>query len=362
MNAPTHITPNLPALLSGLPEDDPRKPCVEFTRAVQVVFLEALAVVGSVRAAARKARVSHQTVYRARRACADFRRCWEAAQLQALARAEDVLACRAIDGVEETVFYHGEEVAKRRRYDGRLLLAHIGRLDRLSERAEVRALSDEFDAAMAAFGQGKELPGEALPAHHAAEDRASVSRHARDERGEGGEGEPAAASGGEGADCGTSPAGAEPSGKKGPGQCNTRSIALDAMRRQDWASPAFWAPVQWRDPDYDKGWRARVAEMLEAREALAEERGAGDPVVFELLAEPAPEPDDADGAPQDATLETLQACIEQQVLAFERGTPEWWLVDAWGHIRQDVQAEWARDVAGCAAEEAEAGGCNIAVT
>lgn len=321
MNAPAHITPNLPALLSALPEDDPRKPCVEFTREVQVVFLEALAVVGSVRSAARKARVSHQTVYRARRACADFRRCWEAAQLQALARAEDVLACRAIDGVEETVFYHGEEVAKRRRYDGRLLLAHIGRLDRLSERAEVRALSEEFDAAMAAFGAGEALPGGELPVT--------------------GTREPAAASGGEGADCGTSPKGAEPSGKKAPGQCNTRSIALDAMRRQDWASPAFWAPVQWRDPDYDKGWRARVAEMLEAREALGE-AAAGDPVVFELLAEPAPEPDDADGEAQDATLETLQACIEQQVLAFERETPEWWLVDAWGHIRQDVQAEWAR--------------------
>lgn len=358
MNTPAHITPNLPALLSGLPEDDPRKPCVEFTRDVQVVFLEALAVVGSVRAAARKARVSHQTVYRARRACADFRRCWEAAQLQALARAEDVLACRAIDGVEETVFYHGEEVAKRRRYDGRLLLAHIGGLDRLSERAEVRALSEDFDAAMAAFGAGEPLPGVELPG---VESPGTGTREPADPR-DGGEGDPAAPSGGEGADFAASPTGAEPSGKKGPGQCNTRSIALDAMRRQDWASPGFWAPVQWRDPDYDKGWRARVAEMLEAREALAQEQAAGDPVVFELLAEPAPEADDADGAPQDATLETLQACIEQQVLAFERGTPEWWLVDAWGHIRQDVQAEWARDVAECAADEAEAGGCNIAVT
>ena len=43
MNAPANV-PNLPALLSALPEDDPRKPGVEFTRAVQVVFLEALAV------------------------------------------------------------------------------------------------------------------------------------------------------------------------------------------------------------------------------------------------------------------------------------------------------------------------------
>ena len=107
--------PNLPALIERLPDDDTRKPQVEFTSEVRRVFLEALSVVGSVRSAAKRARVSHQTVYRARRACPAFRRCWDAALLHALPRAEDVLATRAIDGVEETVFYHGEEVAKRRR-------------------------------------------------------------------------------------------------------------------------------------------------------------------------------------------------------------------------------------------------------
>ena len=156
MNAPT---PNLPALLEQLPDGDTRKPLLELTPAVMREFLEALAVVGSVRSAARVARVSHQTVYRARRALPEFRRCWDAALLQALPHAEDALATRAIDGVEEKVFYHGEEIGTRRRHDPRLLLAHIGRLDRLAARSDVADLSDRFDEALDALEKGEPLPG-----------------------------------------------------------------------------------------------------------------------------------------------------------------------------------------------------------
>lgn len=158
MNAPT---PNLPALLEQLPDGDTRKPLLELTPAVMREFLEALAVVGSVRSAARVARVSHQTVYRARRASPAFRRCWDAALLQALPHAEDALATRAIDGVEEKVFYHGEEIGTRRRHDPRLLLAHIGRLDRLAARSDVADLSDRFDEALDALEKGEPLPGAA---------------------------------------------------------------------------------------------------------------------------------------------------------------------------------------------------------
>ncbi len=48
-------------------EDDERAPQTQFVAERQVAFLEALAVTGSVRGAARRARVSHQTCYRARR-------------------------------------------------------------------------------------------------------------------------------------------------------------------------------------------------------------------------------------------------------------------------------------------------------
>jgi hypothetical protein len=53
--------------------------------------------------------------FRARRADAGFRLAWQGALLAARARAEDTLACRAIDGIEQEVLYHGEVVATRRR-------------------------------------------------------------------------------------------------------------------------------------------------------------------------------------------------------------------------------------------------------
>lgn len=69
----TAYTPNLPALITALPDDRARAPQTEFTRARQVLFLENLSVTGSVRSAAAAAGVSHQTAYRARRATGPFR-------------------------------------------------------------------------------------------------------------------------------------------------------------------------------------------------------------------------------------------------------------------------------------------------
>jgi hypothetical protein len=72
-----------------------------------------------VRSAAARAAVSHQTAYRARLACPVFRRGWDAALLAARALAEETLASRAIDGVEEEVLYHGEGRRHPHRYDPR---------------------------------------------------------------------------------------------------------------------------------------------------------------------------------------------------------------------------------------------------
>lgn len=41
-----------------------------------------------------------------------------------------MLVTRALDGVEVPVWFRGEKVGTRRLYDTRLLLAHLGRLDR----------------------------------------------------------------------------------------------------------------------------------------------------------------------------------------------------------------------------------------
>ena len=117
----------------------------QFSRDQQADFLDALASWGNVRASARVAGVSRSTAYRMRRACPRFRALWDAALVLARPQVEEVLADRALNGVEETVFYHGEAVATRKTFDSRLLLAHLGRLDRLSADRTVREASWSFE-------------------------------------------------------------------------------------------------------------------------------------------------------------------------------------------------------------------------
>lgn len=183
MNAPA----NLPALIDTLPPDSAHPPqsldaagnrsslqCAsplpgaepvptsaegaKFYRDKQVAFIAALASSGAARRAVRAAGISHQTAYRMRRANPAFRLAWDAAMLAARAVAEDVLAVRAIEGVEEKVFYHGEEVATRRRFDSRLLLAHLARLDRLTANAAANAFAEDFEAALDRFARGEDQP------------------------------------------------------------------------------------------------------------------------------------------------------------------------------------------------------------
>lgn len=126
-----------------------------FSREKQVRFLEALALWGSVRAACRAVPAAPQTVYRHRRASHDFALAWDAAMLVARPHVEDVLSDRALNGVEEAVYYHGEEIARRRRFDSRLLLAHLARLDRAEDRDEVREVAEGFDAALERLARGE---------------------------------------------------------------------------------------------------------------------------------------------------------------------------------------------------------------
>ena len=74
-----------------------------------------------------------------------------------------MLADRALNGVQEAVFYHGEEVATRTRYDSRLLLAHLARLDKRVEEREVcddchapLLGEDDFDEAIEALGSAQD--------------------------------------------------------------------------------------------------------------------------------------------------------------------------------------------------------------
>ncbi|WP_298197898.1 hypothetical protein [Novosphingobium sp.] len=121
-----------------------------FTPERQALFLAVLAETGAVRSACARVGVSAQCVYLLRRRSVLFAAAWDAALVQALRVAEDVLATRALDGVEEPIFYRGEQVGSRWRFDARLLLAHLARLDTHAARSpQACARADRFDELLA---------------------------------------------------------------------------------------------------------------------------------------------------------------------------------------------------------------------
>lgn len=178
-----HCTPDTPAthpivLHSDLDTDDTRAPQTQFVVERQVAFLEALATTGSVRAAAARARVSHQTCYRARRASAAFGRAWDAALVVARGAAEAKLADYAMNGIEEEVWYHGEHRGERRRFSDRLLLAHLARLDRMRGDERIEALAEDFDGMILRLRRGEPIEAEVAdpgPAEPAQEGRGASS-------------------------------------------------------------------------------------------------------------------------------------------------------------------------------------------
>ncbi|WP_156135353.1 hypothetical protein [Novosphingobium malaysiense] len=150
----------------------------------KVRFLHHLSEKGDVRAACARVGMSRQSAYVLRRRDAAFARGWQAALVLARGHAEEVLATRALDGVEEAVWFRGELVGKRQRYDTRLLLAHLARLDRLAgdEESAVQALAGRFDEALAV------IAGEDAAAHLGSEDEEGLpprpveEYHAQEER------------------------------------------------------------------------------------------------------------------------------------------------------------------------------------
>jgi hypothetical protein len=122
----------------------------------QALFLRKLADWGNVRSACKAAGIGRTNAYRMRRSSSEFAELWDGALLLARSQAEDVLADRALNGVEEKVFYHGEEVATRRRFSPQLLLAHLGRLDKLSYRPAARDAADAFDSRVGRLEAGVE--------------------------------------------------------------------------------------------------------------------------------------------------------------------------------------------------------------
>ncbi|HZF46006.1 MAG TPA: hypothetical protein VEZ26_06700, partial [Sphingomonadaceae bacterium] len=117
-----------------------------FTPARQMRFCDRLAACGNVRMACAASGISPMTAYRARRRDPLFARVWDRALALARDHAEAVLADRALEGIAEPVFHGGEVVGYRRRYESRLLLAHLARLDRRCEMFEHEQLDEAGDA------------------------------------------------------------------------------------------------------------------------------------------------------------------------------------------------------------------------
>jgi hypothetical protein len=134
-----------------------------WTPARKALFLSVLAEQGNVRVAAARVGISAQSAYVLRRRDGVFAAAWGAALVLAREAAEQVLADRALNGVEEAVFYHGEVVAMRRRYDSRLLLAHLARLDqRCGKDRDAARRAARFDELLAVVA-GEEVPDALCP-------------------------------------------------------------------------------------------------------------------------------------------------------------------------------------------------------
>jgi hypothetical protein len=208
--------------------------------------------------------------------------------------------------VEEEVFYHGEVVAKRRRYDSRLLLAHLARLDRLADRPDVAALAGAFDDVLDAFARASEEGEVELPEHARFPEQAGTSDGCATS-----EEAPALRQAQEGP-CAGAHAGEVHGGAKTPsGPCNMRSMSR--AEEESLAAEAEEEDYEWVDDDAEhlSVWKARLSRMK-----LARPDDARTPT--ELARELAGEQDG--GALDGAEIEAAQ------LEAFEAGEARWWEV------------------------------------
>lgn len=91
-------------------------------------FIEALASIGVVAAAARAVGMSPKSAYALRTRAgpeSGFARVWRAAQKEGRTQAYGLAIERAIKGVATPVFYRGRQVGERRRFNDRLVLAAL---------------------------------------------------------------------------------------------------------------------------------------------------------------------------------------------------------------------------------------------
>jgi len=90
----------------------------------QRAFIDALAELGSVKAAAARVNMAQEGAYALRRAdhAEGFRAAWDAALAHGVQRLTDIAIDRAMHGVAVPVFHKGEQVGEKRWYNDRLLM------------------------------------------------------------------------------------------------------------------------------------------------------------------------------------------------------------------------------------------------
>jgi hypothetical protein len=156
-------------LLEAAPLDDEIGPAASaaqprhdgFTPDKRRIFLATLAATGVVADACRMAQVSRMAAYNLRHRAEGraFARLWDAALLIARGRLADDVHSRAMCGVIDRVYRNGELVAERHRYDNRLTMAVLTRLDRYAESldefaADARAIGGKWEEALALVDAG----------------------------------------------------------------------------------------------------------------------------------------------------------------------------------------------------------------
>lgn len=153
-----------------------------FTPAVEQLYLRTLADTGVVADACRAAGVTRQAAYARRRSASGrpFALAWDAAQLIARGPIGDDVMSRARHGVIDRVYRNGELVAERHRYDNRLTMAVLTRLDRLAEghgenAPVIRAVAQEFDQFLDLLPQGLQAAEEFVAARLLWQD--GIGRH-----------------------------------------------------------------------------------------------------------------------------------------------------------------------------------------
>jgi hypothetical protein len=137
-------------------------------------FLERFAECGIVLEACEAVGMSARSAYNLRDRDPLFAAGWDAAQAMARPRLADEAYSRALNGVVDRIYKDGMIVAERHRYDNRLTMSVLARLDARLDRAEEKgaphlALVARWDEYLAALGEDRREDGLAMLAPAGAE-------------------------------------------------------------------------------------------------------------------------------------------------------------------------------------------------